>query len=419
MSALPDFPSIRPSLLMDFANSRRTHPLLKCTRASAATCFGPDGKLRTVGNNVPRIDYDPATGKCLGLWTEEARTNLLTYAEDFTNTSWNKRSGLSAQYGVAVAPDGKTTANRLYDSGVQTNAFYVNKIGLVMTDAADHTASIFFKSPSASTSIVQIEVYLKTSNNDRVNITYNVATGVTTAGQVGMGVVKGFGIIDAGNGWRRLWVSFNALTGANTTGIRFQLGFLGSSAGDGSVSVLFWGAQLTLGLFPESYMPTEASQVTRAEDSVTLPGFTWSNWSSGITLLAVADTPYSWPTDSTLLSFNNGTGQVDQIDIRYTGTGVATRSRTGSTTKASMIHTGVPLAGVARVAVSVSATNFISAANGAAAYSVAAPFVPASTLDRLAIGFRGANNNPFTGHIRRIYVYPAALTAAQLQRLTA
>lgn len=62
MTAIADLPEIRPSLLLDFANSGRVDPRIECTRASAATCFGPDGKLRVVPANTPRIDYDPVTG---------------------------------------------------------------------------------------------------------------------------------------------------------------------------------------------------------------------------------------------------------------------------------------------------------------------------------------------------------------------
>ena len=67
MTTITDFPAIRPSFLLDFANSGRVDPRISCARASTATCYGCDGKLRTVAANVPRIDYNPATGKCLGL----------------------------------------------------------------------------------------------------------------------------------------------------------------------------------------------------------------------------------------------------------------------------------------------------------------------------------------------------------------
>lgn len=77
MATLPNFPAIRPSLLLDFANSGRVDPRLNFTRATTAMRWGPGGALEVVPAGVPRIDYDPLTGQCLGLLLEEQRANLL------------------------------------------------------------------------------------------------------------------------------------------------------------------------------------------------------------------------------------------------------------------------------------------------------------------------------------------------------
>ena len=77
MSNLPNFPILRPSLLLDFANSKQVDPRITFTRASTATYYDAQGVLRTAASGVPRIDHDPVTGECSGLLIEEARTNLL------------------------------------------------------------------------------------------------------------------------------------------------------------------------------------------------------------------------------------------------------------------------------------------------------------------------------------------------------
>jgi len=69
--------SIRPSLVLDFARSQTVDPRITFTRASSATYFNSLGVLSTATNNVPRIDYDPVTGACLGLLIEQASTNLI------------------------------------------------------------------------------------------------------------------------------------------------------------------------------------------------------------------------------------------------------------------------------------------------------------------------------------------------------
>ena len=77
MSNIINLPAIRPSLLLDFANSKTVDPRITFTRASTATYFDAQGLMRTAASGVLRIDHDPATGACKGLLIEESRTNLL------------------------------------------------------------------------------------------------------------------------------------------------------------------------------------------------------------------------------------------------------------------------------------------------------------------------------------------------------
>lgn len=50
---------------------------LTVSRASSGTYFDRNGVMRTAGNDVPRLDYDPVTRQFRGLLIEESRTNLL------------------------------------------------------------------------------------------------------------------------------------------------------------------------------------------------------------------------------------------------------------------------------------------------------------------------------------------------------
>ena len=69
------FPSIRPSLNLNFARSRALDPRLTLTRASNATYVGRDGLIKIAGENEPRFDHDPVTLESLGLLIEESRIN--------------------------------------------------------------------------------------------------------------------------------------------------------------------------------------------------------------------------------------------------------------------------------------------------------------------------------------------------------
>lgn len=109
MTAITNLPDLRPSLLLDFANSGRVDPRITFSRVSTATYFDNKGVLRTAPAGVPRIDYDPATGECRGLLVEEQRTNFLRYSEEFDNAYWIKaRSSITTN--AVTAPDGTLSA---------------------------------------------------------------------------------------------------------------------------------------------------------------------------------------------------------------------------------------------------------------------------------------------------------------------
>ena len=81
-----NFPTIEPSLRLDFANARALDPRITFTRASVATYVGKDGLIKTAGEDEARFDHDPTTGESLGLLIEESRTNLLPQSQQYTST---------------------------------------------------------------------------------------------------------------------------------------------------------------------------------------------------------------------------------------------------------------------------------------------------------------------------------------------
>ena len=80
-----DLPSIRPTLNLDFANSKQLDPRIDFTRSSTATYW--DGKT-----------------------TAKAEENLHQYSQDLSNSYWDySRHTLT---GSQTAPDGTSTATK-------------------------------------------------------------------------------------------------------------------------------------------------------------------------------------------------------------------------------------------------------------------------------------------------------------------
>ena len=89
MSIKSSYPTDSPSLVLDFANSRRLDPRITFTRAQTgniSSYMGPDGLIKYAGPDQPRFDhrYNSVTGEVesLGLLIEESRVNAF---DDFTD----------------------------------------------------------------------------------------------------------------------------------------------------------------------------------------------------------------------------------------------------------------------------------------------------------------------------------------------
>ena len=111
-----EYPSIRPTLDLNFAATKTLDRRITFTRDSLGTYTDDMGILKYASNNTPRFDHDPTTGESLGLLTEESRTNQMIYSSDITGDV-SQNSGYGVQNGTVTgnqttAPDGTTTADK-------------------------------------------------------------------------------------------------------------------------------------------------------------------------------------------------------------------------------------------------------------------------------------------------------------------
>ena len=108
-----DYPTIKPSLSLNFAKSRALDSRITFTRSTIATYIDRSGLVKYAGVNEPRFDHDPLTGESLGLLLEETRTNIFRNSDfsggttDWTIGSWD---GSNLSYGTenVVLPTGET-----------------------------------------------------------------------------------------------------------------------------------------------------------------------------------------------------------------------------------------------------------------------------------------------------------------------
>lgn len=223
--------------------------LFTFSRATTGGRFNEKGLYETVPANQPRFDYDPITKVLKGLLVEEQRTNLVTMSEQLG--SWINYQSASKRSEV-VSPSGILNATKVIPSSkniwhqIHGNVFAV-------TAGNNYTASVFAKKGETDVIKVTFEsITLFPYGNTGV---FNLSTGTVVSG-------PGAKIQAVGDGWYRCSVTpLCAVTGTIYTSFS-----VGSSpyAGDGVSGLHFWGAQVEMGSFATSYIPTEATFTSRA-----------------------------------------------------------------------------------------------------------------------------------------------------------
>ena len=368
--------------------------------------------LQTAASGVPRFEHNPVTGESLGLEIEEQRTNLLTYSEQFDNATWAKGNG-AVTSNTATSPDGTTTADNFITSAATSGTFVQQSFTSL---AQAYTASFYVK-PNGVQFIQLLWAGTQSTNIANFDI-INGVVGTTTA--------TSSSITSVGNGWYRVTIVSTLAAAAGAINVYCVPALTSARAtnyqGNGFSGIYIWGAQLEAGAFPTSYIPTVASQVTRAADSAVMTGANFSSWYrqsegtlySEAAVASVASTTqqniwslftdnsnntrlWLWegaPSTLRFSSFNSGAQQWDLI------------------TSGMSANTFFKNAGVYK-------TNDF-------AMSTNAGTVQTDTSGLIARGFTGINIGSqngsigfMNGTIRKITYYPQRLSNAELVEMTA
>jgi hypothetical protein len=400
MTISANFPALKPSLLLDFANVERLDPRITFTRASNATYFDANGVLQTASSGVARFDHNPTTLQSLGLLIEEQRTNSCLQSENFA-TTWSL-SAATVTTNAITAPDGANTADKLVETAT-TAAHYAQQT-VTVTSGIAYTFSVFAKA-GERTALVLLTAQSTSPFTNHAVVEFNLTNGTIISTSAGSGTIT-----SVGNGWYRCTV-----TGTTTsTGEIVRCSF--ATVGDGTSGLFLWGAQLEAGAFATSYIPTTVAAATRNADVATMTGTNFSSWYNATegTLYAegsanVGPSPsFASLDDTTLNSVFRFSFEATKLRLLIVsgGVGVADFNSVAvyvATTTAKMI-------GAYKV------NDFAASFNGAATLTdTSGNVMPTPT--RLAIG-SGFGSTGLNGYIRRIAYYPVRLSNDQLQALT-
>ena len=396
MSVIENYPALRPSFFLDFANSGRVDPRISCVRASTATCCGPDGKRRTVASNVPRIDYDPATGKCLGLLVEEARTNHCIAPNNLTSSgAWFLEGACSAEYFAAdggysvLSVTGATYTARPASPSISTD------LSMVISCEVKRTAT-------SQKVYVQRNGYV--GSYLRVVYDFNTETVMLLKG--GEAVSSGYGAVKLEDGWVRIWVAGAVRTTEISTNQQITLGEVLPGQ-----SVAVRRFQMEAGNFPSSHIPTAGTAVTRAAENIQLADLgSWYRRESGTWVADYMLAERTLSGTETIICASHKT-ENSRLQVR-TGV-VAARNAAGT-----QFETVIPVTRSGRIATTYGGGKSSTAKSGVLSAEV--DYTTPVDAQRLHLGVIDTFVAGYwlNGYITRVAYIPAQLTRAQLQRIS-
>lgn len=246
----PGFVQLAPGL-----HSVDSSRILSVQRSTTATYIDAAGVLQTAPANVARYQGGQ-------LLVEGGATNLLTYSQDFGNSTWFKSSA-----SVSVSATSSPIAATCYKLTENTATASHSVAHALVTPAAGSQFVSFVIAKAAERS----RIILRGVANNNFYANFDLAAG--GVGVTGPGTSAG--VVALSGGWFLCWVA-KAFASAGSSGARSSValapadGLSDGYAGDGVSGVLLACAQFADGLDWSSYIPTTTAPATRAADLITV-----------------------------------------------------------------------------------------------------------------------------------------------------
>ena len=300
------------TLSLDFANNKYEvyegpvnsltqmpfNTALDFTRASSATARTATGNIQGVLTDEQRL-----VGNREGLLIEEQRTNLITYSEQFDNAAWAKFGG-AITANTNLAPDGAVTGDTYLEDNTLSSR--VVRQGVDVVSGLKYAFYVYAKLGSGDR---KLALTLDGASNGAV---FDLLAGTVLTTSGGSALIQ-----SQNNGYYLVTYLFEATsTGSVAADVRIQRNSTTETdnyTGDGTSSVILWGAQLEQGSFPTSYIPTAGTQVTRAaDDCVRVLGdeFNRSNFTAFVDVESALE-----ETNATALAIFSNVN--NRIELRY------------------------------------------------------------------------------------------------------
>jgi len=322
---------------------------------------------------------------------EPISTNFIDYSEDFTDVYWIKStsgSGIApiVTTNYAVSPDGTQNADRIqFDATTSGSNADRSRIRttLSLTDTSDYTFSFYAKSTDGT--------------DQKIGVLFDNSQ------------ISTFTITDE---WQRFEATATQFGTSSICGLDLRSGIAFTS------DILVYGIQIEELSYATSYIPTNGTTVTRAQESC-IDATPTINSEEGVLyaeISALADTG-----TRRCISLSNGSTS-NRVMLRYDSVSnrIQCFAQIGGTVYADISTTSYDTTDVNKIAYRYKSGEYALYINGVEqGTSTDATIFPQDTLTELS--FRRGDNNAnqdFYGRTKDLKIYDKALTDEELTELT-
>ena len=411
-----DYPTIKPSLNLNFTRARALDPRITFTRASVGTYVGRDGLIKTAGNDEARFDHDPVTLESLGFLIEESRTNIIYGGPGQAN--------LVVSSGQANSLTGNNDAYKLAKNSSSNSQSHGSWSVNGNVSTSSYVMSIFVKKINHSKFFMQTVV----QSADNLYVYIDIDTGVTshTDYTASGNLTVTTSIETYTDGWYRI-ISRVQGSATNTLASGFRFGFGDPSNGSQQYTntddeVLVYGAQIEDGSFATSYIPSvdSTSSVTRQDDFGSITGESFSSFFNQTE--GTFDVGYKLGEDNVgmrVAQVSNGSAStaIDLVVGSGSGQGGYWFIITGGTTQfsSSNVTNSSQVDRNFRAVLAYKENDVAAQSNKITAGPTTDTNVTLATdYDRLSFYQIANNGDHIQGHLKFIRYYPKRLTNAQV-----
>ena len=304
------------------------------------------------------------------------------------------------------------------------------------TNSTVYTFSVFAKAKPGNSYINGIRLRAHSPNR---SCSFNVVNGTVGATNEGSSSISSKTIVEYPNGWYRCIMTFTSGTDGNHGFQIYVVNEGGDNVGLNNSSangeaMYFWGAQLEIGSFATSFIPTQSrdgrnlgKQTIRGADTIMIDGENFTEFYNPIESTILVD--YTHDITSSQLGNNQRVykfravgGSDTRIDY-VSNSGYNPYIAKDASAVASISHGQATVfgGGVNRSAVRVKENSFAVSFNGSAvsgsALDTSGAWNPTNAITEVSLG-SGTGTNLLNGHIKRFMYYRLGLSNSQLVTLT-